>query len=46
MSSNPVVLEEANEEKPVETKQPLTNMNNLLEPSTISTDKVELPYFL
>ena len=37
-----VVVEEANLEELVKTTQLLTNMNNLIEPSTISTDNVEL----
>ena len=37
-----VVVDEANVEKLVEINQLLTNVNNLLKPSTISTDKVEL----
>ena len=43
MTSNPVVVEEANGGKLVETNQLLTNMNNLLEPSTISTDNSQHP---
>ena len=44
MTSNPVVVvEEANVEKLVETNQLLTNINNLLEPSTISTDNFQHP---
>ena len=35
MTSKPVVVEEANVEELVETNQLLTNVNNLLEPSTI-----------
>ena len=42
MTSKPSVVEEANIEKLVEAKQHLTNVNNLIKPSTISTDKVEL----
>ena len=41
MISKPVVVG-ANVEKLVETNQLLTNVNNLIQPSTISTDKVEL----
>ena len=37
-----VVVEEADVEELVETNQLLTNMNNLLEPLTISINKVEL----
>ena len=36
------VVKEANIEELVQTNQLLTNVNNLLESSTISTDKVEL----
>ena len=36
------VVKEANIEELVQTNQLLTNVNNLLEASTISTDKVEL----
>ena len=39
MASKPVVIEEVHV---VEANQLLKNANNLLEPSTISTDKVEL----
>ena len=42
MTSKPVVVEEATVEELVETNQLLTYVNNLLEHSTISTDKVEL----
>ena len=42
MTSNPLVLEEANIEELVETNQLLINVNNLIEPSTLSTDKAEL----
>ena len=42
MTSKPAVVEEATVEELVETNQLLTNVNNLLEHSTISTDKVEL----
>ena len=42
ITSKPVVVEEANVEIFVETNQLLTNVNNLLEPSTISTDKFDL----
>ena len=42
MTSKPVVVEEVTVEGLVETNQLLTNVNNLLEHSTISTDKVEL----
>ena len=43
MTSNPVVVEEADVEKLVETNQLLANINNLLEPSTISTDNSQHP---
>ena len=42
MTPKSVVVEETNVEKLVETNQLLTNVNNFLKPSTISTDKVEL----
>ena len=42
MTSKSVLVEEATVEELVETNQLLTNVNNLLEHSTISTDKVEL----
>ena len=42
ITSKPVVEKEANIKELVEINQLLTNVNNLLEPSTISTDKVEL----
>ena len=42
MTSKAVVVEEANVEKLVETNQFLAKANNLIETSTISTDKVEL----
>ena len=42
MTLEPVVVEEANIEELVQTNQLLTNVSNFLEPSTISTDKVEL----
>ena len=41
MTSKPLVVEEVIIEELVETNQLLTNVNNLIEPSTISTDKVE-----
>ena len=42
MTPKPAVVQETNEEELVETNQLFTNVNNLLQPSTISTDKVEL----
>ena len=42
MTSKPVVVEQANVEELVETNQLLTNVNNLLEPSTNQTNKAEL----
>ena len=42
MTLEPVVVEEANIEELVQTNQLLTNVSNFLEPSIISTDKVEL----
>ena len=42
MTGKPSVVEEANIEELVETNQLLTNVNNSIEPSTKSTDKVEL----
>ena len=42
MTLEPVVVEEANIEELVQTNQLLTNVSNFLEPSKISTDKVEL----
>ena len=42
MTSKPVVVEEVTVEELVETNQLLTNVNNLLEHSAISTDNVEL----
>ena len=42
MTSNPLVVQEAIIGGLVETNQLLTNVNKLIEPSTISTDKAEL----
>ena len=42
MTSKPLLEEEANLEEIAETNQLLTDVNNLIEPSTISADKVEL----
>ena len=42
MTPKPAVVQETNEEELVETNQLFTNVNNLLQPSTISTDKAEL----
>ena len=42
MTLEPVVVEVANIEELVQTNQLLTNVSNFLEPSKISTDKVEL----
>ena len=42
MTSKPLVVEEAVIEELVETNQLLTNVNKLIELSTISSDKVEL----
>ena len=42
ITSKPALLEEANVEELVETNQLFANVSNLLEPSTIWTDKVEL----
>lgn len=41
MTSKLLVVEEAIIEELVETNQLLTNVNKLIEPSIISTDKVE-----
>ena len=40
MTSKPLVVEEVIIEELIETNQLLTNVNNLIEPSTISTEKV------
>ena len=40
MTSKPLVVEEVIMEELIETNQLLTNVNNLIEPSTISTEKV------
>ena len=45
MTSKPLVVEEAVIEELVETNQLLTNVNKLIELSTISSDKVELIEF-
>ena len=42
MTSWPLVVEEAIIEELVESNELLTNENNVIEPSTISTDKFEL----
>lgn len=42
LTSKPLLEEEANLEEIVETNQLLTDVNNLIEPLTISADKVEL----
>ena len=42
MTSKPLVVEEAIIEELVENNQLLANVNNLIEPSKFSTDKVEL----
>ena len=45
MTSKPLVVEEAVIEELVETNQLLTNVNKLIEPSTISSNNVELIEF-
>ena len=42
LTLNPLLEEEANLGELAETNQLLTDVNNLIEPSTISADKVEL----
>ena len=42
LTSKPLLEEETNLEEIAETNQLLTDVNNLIEPLTISADKVEL----